>query len=320
MDLIIRDKISKILHDGEEMLFESDVGDKNSFLLTLSGFVAILCLILPVFLYLGSETIIQYLGATVLTIFCVFIALNFFVRDSQNMILTNRRIIIYNSLFKKVENIEFSEILSYKAYVCRSVPLLKIFTEKKEYTFCFLDIKKFTEEFQKTCPDFVSRGDKKVGASKNFLVWTLCVVFIFVMFLYVREDISLKVKHRQEFSVVMKNPEYRNYMENIYKNIEDILFSTEPPTNIVISLLIDKDGNVLKKSFRPVSSINNDIFQKVSGELSFKPSPEVTQKLKPYIVQIEVKTEGEKVMMSMKTNCGERYSSFVMLMSSSYGK
>lgn len=78
MDLIIRDKISKILHDGEEILFESEVGDKNSFLLTLNGFVAILCLILPVFLYLGSETIIQYLGATVLTIFCVFIALNFF--------------------------------------------------------------------------------------------------------------------------------------------------------------------------------------------------------------------------------------------------
>lgn len=49
MDLIIRDKISKILHDGEEMLFESDVGDKNSFLLILSGFVAILCLILPFF-------------------------------------------------------------------------------------------------------------------------------------------------------------------------------------------------------------------------------------------------------------------------------
>ena len=321
MDLIVRDKISKILRDGEKILFESEIEVKDLFMFNACSFAAILYLIFPVFLYLKSETVIQYIGATCLSIVCILLVVDhFFIKTAQKMVLTNQRILICNALFKKVESIELAEIFYYKAIVHRGIPSLKISTEKKDFTFSFLDIEKFSEEFKKACPDFVSRGERKIGLLKNIFLWTICVVFGLTMILYVKEDISLDAMHRQEFYSVMKNPEYRNYMEDIYKNIEDVLFAQEPPINIVISFRLDKNGKVLEQKYSPMSSVNNNVFHAVYEILSFEPAPEVAQKLKPYIVQIKVKTEGEKVTMSMETKYSGRHSRFVPLMSSSYGK
>ncbi len=319
MDLIVREKISKILRDGEKILFESEIEDKDLFMFNACSFAAILYLIFPVFLYLKSETVIQYIGATCLSIVCIFLVVDFIIKTAQKMVLTNYRILIYNALFKKVESIDLAEIFYYKAAVLRGVPLLKISTEKKDFTFGFLDIEKFSEEFQKACPDFVSRGERKIGLLKNIFLWTICVVFGLIMLLYVKEDISLDAMHRQEFYSVMKNPEYRNYMEDVYKNIEDVLFAQEPPINIEISFRLDKNGKVLEQKCYPLSSVNNDVFHAVDEILSFEPAPEAAQKLKPYIVQINVKTDGEKVTMSMETKYSGRHSRFVPLMSSSYG-
>lgn len=321
MNLLIRNKISEILRDGETIFFESEIGDKDLFMFNASRFAAVLCLIFPVFLYLKSETVIQYIGATCLTIVCICLALDFFIiKTVQKMVLTNQRILIYDALFKKVESIDLAEIFYYKATVYWGVPVLKISTEKKDFIFSFLDIEKFSQEFQKACPDFVLRGERKIGLLKNIFLWTICVVFGLIMLLYVKEDISLDALHREEFYSVMKNPEYRNYMYDNYKNIEDVLFAKEPPINIEISFWLDKEGNVLEQKYSPLSTVNNDIFHEVVELMPFEPAPEPAQKLKPYIVKIKVETEGEKVAMSMKTNYGDRLSRSVMLMSSSYGK